>query len=85
MKTREQIVVELAKSVGFDLVGISKPKNSNITSNRFQKWLDNNNHASMKWISKRKEERKDIFKYFPEVKSIISFGFNYYTNNYYTK
>jgi len=74
-------IKQLSLDLGFDLVGISKPENSNITSNRFQKWLDNNNHASMKWISKRKEERKDIFKYFPEVKSIISFGFNYYTNN----
>ena len=44
-----------------------------------QKWLDENKHATMYWMSKRKEERKNIYKYFPEVKSIISLGYNYYT------
>ena len=33
----------------------------------------------MHWIANRKTERKNIFKYFPEVKSIISLGYNYYT------
>ncbi len=35
----------------------------------------------MNWIKTRKEERKNIFKYFPEVKSVISFGYNYYSTH----
>ena len=34
----------------------------------------------MHWIENRSDERKNIFKYFPEVKSVISFGYNYYTD-----
>ena len=42
--------------------------------------MDNNGyHASMDWINKRKEERKNIYKYFPDVKSVISLGYNYYS------
>lgn len=33
----------------------------------------------MEWVSKRKEERGNILKYFPEVKTVISFGFNYFS------
>ena len=37
-------------------------------------------HASMDWMEKRKEERGNIQKYYPEAKSVISLGLNYYTN-----
>lgn len=33
----------------------------------------------MKWLENRKEERKNIIKYFPEVKSVISVVLNYFT------
>ena len=33
----------------------------------------------MKWLEKRQQERGDIFQYFPEVKSVISVGQNYFT------
>jgi epoxyqueuosine reductase len=33
----------------------------------------------MEWMAKRKEERGDIFAYFPEAKSVISVGMNYFT------
>ena len=35
----------------------------------------------MEWLEKRKEERGNIHTYFPEAKSIISLGMNYYTGN----
>ena len=73
-------IKELSYDLGFNIIGVSS---SNIDSNKaneyFQKWLDSNYQASMKWIENRKEERKNIFKYFPNVKSVLSFGFNYYS------
>ena len=73
-------IKELSYDLGFNIIGVSS---SNIDNNKaneyFQKWLDSNYHASMKWIENRKEERKNIFKYFPDVKSVLSFGFNYYS------
>ena len=77
-------LIELTNSIknqstksGFSLVGITTPHN--IEDNFLDKWLDEGKHATMHWIAKRKEERKNIYKYFPEVKSIISLGYNYYT------
>ena len=62
---------------GFSLVGITNP--DNIKNNFLDKWLHEGKHATMHWIANRKEERKNIYKYFPEVKSVISLGYNYYT------
>ena len=70
-------VKEKSKELGFDLVGITKP---HIIKNKLlDVWLNKNNHASMQWIKNRSEERKNIYSYFPEIKSVISFGYNYYT------
>ena len=37
--------------------------------NKLNKWIDDGLHATMYWIPKRLEERGNVFKYFPEVKS----------------
>ena len=74
-------IKELSHVLGFDLIGISQAKKNVETSERFQKWLDMGYHASMAWLNTRKDEKKDIFKYFPQVKSIISFGYNYYSSS----
>jgi len=64
---------------GFDLFGVSSPIIDNKDSEILNRWLRQGNHATMHWIEKRKEERENIYKYFPEIKSIISLGYNYYT------
>ncbi len=71
------VIKNESKKLGFDLVGITSPHI--IDDNSLEHWLDNGYNASMHWIENRKTERKNIFKYFPEVKSIISLGYNYYT------
>ena len=73
------VIKKKSFELGFDLFGVSSPHIDLDNSNILDEWLDNGYHATMHWIEKRKEERKNIFKYFPEVKSVISFGYNYYT------
>ena len=63
---------------GFDLCGIAKPEKTD-SVDKLDDWINNGYHATMVWIENRKEERKNIFKYFPKVKSVISLGYNYYT------
>ena len=36
----------------------------------------------MNWMENRKSERGNIFEYFPDVKTVISIGFNYYVGKY---
>ena len=65
---------------GFDLFGVSSPKSQNKKESKIlNEWIDNGYHGTMDWINKRKEERNNIYKYFPNVKSVISLGYNYYT------
>ena len=84
MKTKKLTsnIKDLSKSLGFQLVGVSNAKTAmKEPSVNLQQWLDLGYNASMNWIKTRKEDRKNIFKYFPEVKSVISFGYSYYSSH----
>ena len=64
---------------GFQKIGIASAKHMPHSRHRLKDWLQMGNHASMEWIKKREKERGDVREYFPEAKSIISVGLNYYT------
>lgn len=68
-----------AHEFGFQKVGITHAISTPVEKANLDTWLQNGHHGSMEWIVKRKNERGDIFKYFPEAKSIISVGMNYYS------
>tara|TARA_A100001015_G_scaffold83892_1_gene93153 strand:- start:32 stop:964 length:933 start_codon:yes stop_codon:yes gene_type:complete len=68
-------VIEL----GFQKVGITDATETISEQNNLRSWLKKNNHADMKWMENRSEERGNIHKYFPEARSVISVGMNYYT------
>ena len=71
------IIKEKSNELGFNFVGFSSP---HIIKNSFlDKWLDLKYNASMHWMESSNHKRNDIFKYFPKVKTIISFAYNYYT------
>ena len=72
-------IKNLACDLGFDLVGVANPHSYPKEFKNLNSWLDNNYHASMHWIDNRREERNNIFKYFPNVKTVISFAHNYFT------
>ena len=67
-----------AINLGFDRIGIAKAGSTIKQKDDLDTWISNNGHATMDWISKRKEERGDIHKYFPNAKSVISVAMNYY-------
>ena len=71
------VIKNESKKLGFDLVGITSPHI--IDDNSLEHWLDNGYNASMHWMESSNHKRNDIFKYFPGVKTIISFAYNYYT------
>lgn len=70
-----------AYEVGFQKIGISSPKEPLKYNNYFDEWFSSGKNGTMQWLENRKEERKDIYNYFPEVKSVISLAVNYYTDN----
>ena len=78
-KINSNNIKEYALQLGFSIVGISKAEFFESAQTKLNKWIEDGYHASMEWIPKRLDERGNIFNYFPEVKSVISVGMNYYT------
>jgi epoxyqueuosine reductase len=76
---KTQFIKATFKDIGFTHIGISKPHILSQEKIHLNEWITNGHHGSMQWIAKRQDERGDVFQYFPEVKSIISVGLNYYT------
>ena len=75
-----QSIKSKAHEIGFQKIGISSPDIPLLYNDYFDIWLSSGSNGTMKWLENRKEERKDIIKYFPEVKSVISVAINYYTD-----
>tara|TARA_B100000029_G_scaffold46210_1_gene42629 strand:+ start:3063 stop:3983 length:921 start_codon:yes stop_codon:yes gene_type:complete len=80
MKSLTEKIKNKALELGFDLVGVADVDLIENEKNHLHNWLGMGYHASMDWMEKRKEERGNIQKYYPEAKSVISLGLNYYTN-----
>lgn len=72
-----QQITDYAKSLGFDLVGFSPAKIEEKYLKIFEKWLENGNAANMEYMNKI-EQRRDMNKILPGVKSVIVLGMNYY-------
>ena len=74
-----EIVIQKAKAVGFDLVGFAKADMLENESKNLEEWLDKNYQAGMDYMQKNFEKRKDMKHIHPQAKSVISLGLNYYT------
>ena len=72
-------IKEWVLDAGFQKVGIAHAKEKPNEKLKLGQWLQKGNHGSMEWMKKREEERGNIKKYFPEAKSIICVGINYYS------
>jgi len=79
MKLTNEIVEETARRLGFDLVGFAKAQSLNEETDHLEEWLNRGYQAGMEYMERNIEKRKDIRLIFPEAKSVISLGLNYYT------
>ena len=79
MNISSKSIKKKAIELGFQKVGITDAAETIPEQNNLESWLRKKNHADMKWMENRSEERGNIHKYFPEARSVISVGMNYYT------
>ena len=77
MKISSSFIKENAIKLGFHKVGIAKASRTESEKNNLEAWLDKGYHGTMNWISKRKDERGDIFSYYPDAKSVVVLALNY--------
>ncbi len=74
-----QLIKDNAKKLGFQKIGITPAKIYPEDKEHLDNWISNKHHANMEWVARRKEERNNIFEYYPEAKSLIVVGINYFT------
>ena len=74
-----QIVLEKANQLGFDLVGFAKAELIEDETDKLQHWLDKGYHASMGYMEKNLNKRIDVKEILPNAKSVISLALNYFT------
>jgi epoxyqueuosine reductase len=79
-----EIVIEKAKLIGFDLIGFAKADTLEKESEQLRIWLDKNYQAGMGYMERNFDKRKDVKQVLPDAKSVISLGLNYYTHNQYS-
>ena len=76
-----QFIRTSAEDLGFSKLGIAPATSKQQSKNRLDSWLQKGYHSTMRWMAKRANERGDICNYYPEAKSVISLGLNYFTGN----
>jgi len=84
-KLTNQLVIDKAKQLGFDLVGFVKADLLIAETEKLQQWLDKGFQASMGYMEKNLDKRKDVKEILPIAKSVISLTLNYYTPENYSK
>jgi epoxyqueuosine reductase len=85
MKLTNEIVIQKAKAVGFDLVGFAKAQTLDKEAEHLQQWLDSKYQAGMDYMERNFEKRKDVKRILPNTKSVISLGLNYYSPESYSE
>jgi epoxyqueuosine reductase len=79
-----EILVQKAKAIGFDLVGFTKADVLQKESKLLEKWVNKSFQAGMDYMERNFEKRKDVKNILPQAKSVISLGLNYYTSPSYS-
>ena len=85
MKITNEIFIEKARKVGFDLIGFAKANELTGEIERLKEWLHNGYQAGMTYMERNVEKRKNVGNIFNEAKSVISLAINYYTNHQYSE
>lgn len=79
-----QIVIDKAKQLGFDLVGFAKAELLYDEIEKLEIWLEKGYQASMEYMERNLSKRKNVNEILPNAKSVISLALNYYTPESYS-
>jgi epoxyqueuosine reductase len=76
---RSIIIKQIAKDLGFLNCGISEARFLEEEATRLEDWLKTGKHGSMAYMERNFDKRLDPRKLVEGTQSVISFSFNYYT------
>lgn len=69
----EDLVLEIAREVGFDLAGIA-PLRPPRAADRFDAWLDAGRHGSMEYLERNRDRIRDPRRVMPSGRSMVVVG-----------
>lgn len=81
MNISNQIVIEKARELGFDLIGFAKAERLTDELIHLNDWLSRGYNADMDYMNRNREKREDVSLILPGAKSVISMAMNYYTDH----
>lgn len=73
-------IKSLALSLGFDVCGIAPVGPAPGEAEEFRRWISEGKHGTMKYLENFDERARNFWKNFPEARSIIVVGVNYYSS-----
>ncbi|MBI4395102.1 MAG: tRNA epoxyqueuosine(34) reductase QueG [Candidatus Omnitrophica bacterium] len=80
MITKERIKA-LAQEVGFHTCGIAIPKPFPEAEVALREWSSQGKHGEMKYLENYEERKNQFWKKFPDAKSVIVLGVNYFSRD----
>jgi len=83
-KITNDIVIQKAKAIGFDLVGFAKAEILYTETEKLNEWLSLGYQAGMDYMEKNLDKRKNVKNILNGAKSLISLGLNYHTEENYS-
>lgn len=81
MSSEVNQIYQCARSIGFDLVGISDTTISPQDQEFFLQWLKKNHHGTMQYLARTPEKRCSPSQILPEAQSVIMVALNYGLNS----
>jgi epoxyqueuosine reductase len=84
MLLTNEIVINAAQALGFDLVGFSQAKELTQEINHLEEWLSRGYHADMFYMERNIEKRRNVKEILPEAESVISLALVYNTPEIYS-
>ena len=78
MITSDQ-VKKLAHSIGFDACGVTRAEPLPEAEEELKRWVGEGAHGEMKYLENYESRARKFWESFPEAKSVIVLGVNYYS------
>lgn len=73
-------IKQAARQLGFDEVGMTRPASLAEGEQAIAEWVQEGRHGGMNYMENFAERRARFYEEFPDAKSVIVLGVNYYTS-----
>ncbi len=75
------LIKQLARESGFDACGVTIPLSFREAEQKLSEWIRDGKHGEMRYLENYRERAKKFWSGFPNAKSIIVLGVNYYSDS----